>query len=65
MSDLRRIAREEERESEADLLAEAERAAHVEGLASMKCPFCAHLEDKVVDSREARTGDSSGAAANA
>jgi transcriptional repressor NrdR len=23
----------------------------------MKCPFCAHLEDKVVDSREARTGD--------
>jgi uncharacterized protein (TIRG00374 family) len=30
MSDLRRITREEERESEADLLAEAERAAHVE-----------------------------------
>ena len=23
----------------------------------MKCPFCQHLEDKVVDSREARTGD--------
>jgi transcriptional repressor NrdR len=23
----------------------------------MKCPFCANLEDKVVDSREARTGD--------
>ena len=23
----------------------------------MKCPFCAHLDDKVVDSREARTGD--------
>ena len=23
----------------------------------MKCPFCGHLEDKVVDSREARTGD--------
>jgi transcriptional repressor NrdR len=23
----------------------------------MKCPFCTHLEDKVVDSREARTGD--------
>jgi glycosyltransferase 2 family protein len=30
MSDLRRITSEEERESEADLLAEAERAAHVE-----------------------------------
>jgi transcriptional repressor NrdR len=23
----------------------------------MKCPFCGHLDDKVVDSREARTGD--------
>ena len=23
----------------------------------MKCPFCAHLDDKVTDSREARTGD--------
>jgi transcriptional repressor NrdR len=23
----------------------------------MKCPFCAHLEDKVVDSREAKIGD--------
>ncbi len=23
----------------------------------MKCPFCAHLEDKVVDSREGREGD--------
>jgi len=23
----------------------------------MKCPFCQHLEAKVVDSREARTGD--------
>ena len=23
----------------------------------MKCPFCANLDDKVVDSREARTGD--------
>ena len=23
----------------------------------MKCPFCAHLDDKVVDSREARSGD--------
>lgn len=23
----------------------------------MKCPFCAHLDDKVIDSREARTGD--------
>jgi transcriptional repressor NrdR len=23
----------------------------------VKCPFCAHLDDKVVDSREARTGD--------
>ena len=23
----------------------------------MKCPFCAHLDDKGVDSREARTGD--------
>jgi transcriptional repressor NrdR len=23
----------------------------------MKCPFCGHLEDKVVDSREARIGD--------
>ncbi len=23
----------------------------------MKCPFCGHLEDKVVDSREARLGD--------
>ncbi|MGB7069034.1 MAG: transcriptional regulator NrdR [Pyrinomonadaceae bacterium] len=24
----------------------------------MRCPFCAHLEDKVVDSREAKGGDS-------
>ena len=23
----------------------------------MKCPFCSHLQDKVVDSREAREGD--------
>ena len=23
----------------------------------MKCPFCSHLDDKVVDSREARPGD--------
>jgi transcriptional repressor NrdR len=23
----------------------------------MKCPFCAHLEDKVVDSRESKDGD--------
>jgi transcriptional repressor NrdR len=23
----------------------------------MKCPFCGHLEDKVVDSRESRDGD--------
>jgi transcriptional repressor NrdR len=23
----------------------------------LKCPFCSHLDDKVVDSREARTGD--------
>jgi transcriptional repressor NrdR len=23
----------------------------------LKCPFCAHLDDKVIDSREARTGD--------
>src|SRR3990172_5240433 len=23
----------------------------------MKCPFCEHLEDKVVDSREAKVGD--------
>jgi len=23
----------------------------------MKCPFCGHLQDKVVDSREARVGD--------
>lgn len=23
----------------------------------MRCPFCAHLEDKVVDSREAKDGD--------
>jgi transcriptional repressor NrdR len=24
----------------------------------MKCPFCAHIEDKVVDSRESKEGDS-------
>lgn len=24
----------------------------------MKCPFCGHLDDKVIDSREARVGDS-------
>jgi transcriptional repressor NrdR len=24
----------------------------------VKCPFCAHLDDKVIDSREARVGDS-------
>ena len=23
----------------------------------MKCPFCSHAEDKVIDSREARTGE--------
>src|ERR1044071_6584108 len=23
----------------------------------MKCPFCGHMEDKVVDSRESREGD--------
>ena len=23
----------------------------------MKCPFCAHLDDKVIDSREGRSGD--------
>jgi transcriptional repressor NrdR len=23
----------------------------------LRCPFCAHLDDKVIDSREARTGD--------
>src|SRR5678815_3104978 len=23
----------------------------------MRCPFCGHLEDKVVDSRESREGD--------
>ena len=23
----------------------------------MKCPFCSHIDDKVVDSREGRTGD--------
>ena len=22
----------------------------------MKCPFCAHIDDKVIDSREAKTG---------
>src|SRR5256886_5083219 len=24
----------------------------------MKCPFCGHIEDRVVDSRESREGDS-------
>src|SRR5881396_899154 len=24
----------------------------------MRCPFCSHIEDKVVDSREAKDGDS-------
>ncbi len=24
---------------------------------AVKCPFCSHLDDKVIDSREARTGD--------
>lgn len=23
----------------------------------MKCPYCSHIDDKVIDSREARTGD--------
>ena len=23
----------------------------------MRCPFCAHIDDKVIDSREGRTGD--------
>jgi transcriptional repressor NrdR len=23
----------------------------------MKCPFCAHMEDKVVDSRESKEGE--------
>ena len=27
------------------------------GATIMKCPFCAHLEDKVVDSRESKEGD--------
>jgi len=26
-------------------------------LPGMKCPFCSHIEDRVVDSREARIGD--------
>jgi len=25
--------------------------------AGVKCPFCGHLDDKVIDSREGRTGD--------
>src|SRR5262245_27255706 len=27
------------------------------GLAPMKCPFCGHLGDKVVDSRESKEGE--------
>ena len=27
------------------------------GIKSMKCPFCGHLHDKVVDSRESKEGD--------
>ena len=27
------------------------------GGAPLKCPFCTHLEDKVVDSRESKEGD--------
>lgn len=29
----------------------------IKGESIMKCPFCGHLEDKVVDSRESREGD--------
>lgn len=29
----------------------------VSRLSSMRCPFCGHVEDKVVDSREAKDGD--------
>src|SRR5579872_4836828 len=28
-----------------------------EGTSPLRCPFCAHLDDKVIDSREARTGE--------
>ncbi len=30
---------------------------HRKGDKAMKCPFCGHVEDKVVDSRESREGD--------
>ena len=61
MGDLRRMVKEQERASEAACwrMPNASQFMHVtfESEASLKCPFCAHLDDKVVDSREARTGD--------
>jgi len=43
-------------------MAEHEKEAAVEGAARqenqpVKCPFCAHIDDKVIDSREGRIGD--------
>ena len=61
MGELRRMARAEEQAGEAELLAEAEHGGELPAgwkeKLNVKCPFCAHLDDKVIDSREARTGD--------
>ena len=35
------------------------------GASRVKCPFCGHTEDRVVDSRVGRDGSSSGAGASA
>ena len=59
MGELRRMARAEEQAGEAELLAKPSGGSgrRNEGESAVKCPFCAHLDDKVIDSREARTGD--------
>ncbi len=61
MGELRQMARAEEQVGRrAALLEEAEHEEERTGkskVLAMKCPFCAHLDDKVIDSREARTGD--------
>ncbi len=57
MGELRQMVEAEEKAGEAALLEEAEHASKPGERRAVKCPFCAHLDDKVIDSREARTGD--------
>ena len=61
MGELRRMARAEEQAERSRVTGRSRArwgtARRAEGDTAVKCPFCAHLDDKVIDSREARTGD--------